>query len=68
MDTIVLYGSDDREESIPLSAGPLELVDEEIDRIINDPANAWASAYEFYKNGSQVDRNGFPIYADDISA
>ncbi|MGP4922119.1 hypothetical protein ACTXNP_18245 [Pseudomonas helleri] len=65
MDTIVLYGPDDREESFSLPPGPPELVDEEIDRIVQDPDNAWAEGYEFYSHGSQVDSDGFPIYADD---
>lgn len=65
MDTIMLFGPDGREESFSLPAGPLELVEPEIDRIIQDPANAWADRYEFYSRGSQVDQYGFPVYADE---
>ncbi|MHA6236859.1 hypothetical protein [Pseudomonas fluorescens group sp. PF-69] len=65
MDTIVLYGPDGREESFPLPAGPMELVEPVIDEIIQHPANAWADRYEFYSHGSQVDQYGFPVYADD---
>jgi hypothetical protein len=37
-----------------------------IDRIIQDPTNALADAYEFYNHGSQVDRDVFSIYADEL--
>lgn len=65
MDTLILYGPDDREESFALPAGPMELVEPVIDEIIQHPANAWANRYEFYAQGRQVDQDGFPIYADE---
>nr|WP_228857539.1 hypothetical protein [Pseudomonas syringae]QOQ33581.1 hypothetical protein [Pseudomonas syringae pv. actinidiae] len=61
MDTIILFGPDDREEEFSLPAGPLELVELEIDRIVNDPANDWSDSYSLYSAGREVDHHGFPV-------